>query len=116
MIFDYFVVVGKIDHLDGRMCARTSTSKAQHVNYTNIVRGMSAEVEARLRQKIAEQQQTINTINHVLARQNKLLSLFSKHVNIDLDAMDLDGDDPYIGDATIPGRDPTNAMDVDDEC
>ncbi|KAJ1377033.1 putative transposase, Ptta/En/Spm, plant [Sesbania bispinosa] len=102
--------------LDGRMRASTSTSKSQHANYTDIVRGMSAEVEARLRQKIAEQQQTINTINHVLARQNKLLPLFAKHVNIDLDVMDLDGDDPSVGDAATPGRDPTKDMDVDDEC
>ncbi|KAJ1415018.1 putative transposase, Ptta/En/Spm, plant [Sesbania bispinosa] len=45
----------------------------------------------------------------------------SQHANYtdivcDLDAMDLDGDDPSIGDAATPGRDPTKDMDVDDEC
>ena len=56
--------------LDGCMRAKASTSKSkQYANYTDIVRGMSNELEARLRQKIAEQQQTIDRI---LSRQNKI--------------------------------------------
>lgn len=62
---------------------------SQYANYTDIIRGMSDEVRARLRQKIVEQQQTIDRI---LARQNRIFSLFAKHANIDLDAMDLDED------------------------
>ena len=88
---------------DGIMRACASTSKSnQYSNYTDIVRGISGEVEARLRSKIAEQEQTIKSI---LARQNKLFSIFAKHANIDLDAMDLDvtdldEDNHSIGNAT----------------
>lgn len=86
---------------------------SQYANYTDIIRGMSDEVRARLRQKIVEQQQTIDRI---LARQNRIFSLFAKHANIDLDAMDLDEDDPSIGDATH-GSNPDNDVDAeaDDE-
>jgi len=65
--------------------------------YTDIARGMSGEVEARLRKTIAEQQQTINSI---MARQNKMFAAFAKHANIDLDLMDLDEDDHSIDNAT----------------
>lgn len=84
--------------------ASASTSKSQYVNYTDIIRGMSDEVEARLRQKIVEQQQTIDRI---LARQSRIFSLFAKHAIIDLDE-----DDPSIGDATH-GSNPDNDVDAE---
>lgn len=97
--------------LDGSRLASTSTSKSkQHGNYTDIVRGMSNELEARLRQKIAEQEQTINRIN---ARQNRMFALFAKHANIDLDAMDLDEGDASIGDNSL-GNNLATDMDDDD--
>ncbi|GAU49517.1 hypothetical protein TSUD_300440 [Trifolium subterraneum] len=63
-------------------------------------------VEARLRQTIADQQQTINSI---LARQNKMFAAFAKH--IDLGLMDLDEDDPSVGNGTrgSNANDGTNA-------
>jgi len=73
------------------MCTRGSTSTSnKYSNHTDIARGMSEEVEARLRQPIAEQQQTINSI---MARQSKMISAFAKHANIYLDLMNLDEDD-----------------------
>ncbi|CAJ2657417.1 unnamed protein product [Trifolium pratense] len=84
--------------LDGRSLTRGSTSTSnRYSNYANIASGMSGEVEARLRQKIAYQQQTINCI---LARQKKMLAAFANYANIDLDMMDLDEDDPSIGNGT----------------
>ncbi|CAJ2644673.1 unnamed protein product [Trifolium pratense] len=87
--------------LDGHNLTRGSTSTSnryflqefQYSNYADIARGMSGEVEARLRQKIADQQ----TINCILARQNKMLAAFANYANIDLDMMDLDEDDPSVG-------------------
>ncbi|GAU48083.1 hypothetical protein TSUD_81430 [Trifolium subterraneum] len=93
--------------LDGHILTRGSTSTSnRYSNYADIARGMSGEVEARLRQKIADQQQTINTI---LARQNKMFAAFAKH--IDLDLMDLDEDDPSVGNGTLGSNanDDTNA-------
>jgi len=84
--------------LDGSMRTCGSTSKSnKYSNYTDIARGMSGEVEARLRKTIAEQQQTINSI---MARQNKMFAAFAKHANIDLDLMDLDEDDHSVDNAT----------------
>jgi len=84
--------------LDSSMRTRSSTSKSnKYSNYTDIARGMSGEVEARLRKTIAEQQQTINSI---MARQNKMFAAFAKHANIDLDLMDLDEDDHSVDNAT----------------
>lgn len=97
--------------LDGSMRARGSTSKSnRYSNYADIARGMTGEVEARLRQKIADQQQTINTI---LARQNKMMAAFAKHANIDLDLMDLDEDDPSVGNATR-GSNANDGIDADE--
>lgn len=82
--------------LDGRNLTRGSTSKSnRYSNYADIARGMSGEVEARLRQTIADQQRTIDCI---LNRQNKMFAAFAKH--IDLDLMDLDEDDPSTGNGT----------------
>ena len=89
------------------MRASASTFKSHYANYTDIVRGMSAEVEAKLRQKIADQQQTIDNISATVARQNKLMSLLAKHANIDLDAMELDGDDSHVA-SDVPGSDASN--------
>jgi len=63
--------------LDGSMCTRGSTFISNKYSYyTDIARGISGEIEARLRQTIAEQQQTINSI---MARQNKMIAAFAKH-------------------------------------
>lgn len=84
--------------LDGSMCTRASTSRSKkYSDYADIVRGMNGEVEAWLRQTIANQQKTINSI---LARQNKVFAAFAKHANIDLDSIDLDEDGLSVGNAT----------------
>jgi len=93
------------------MRTRGSTSKSnKYSNYINIARGMSGEVEVRLRQTIAEQQQTINSI---MARQNRLIAAFAKHANIDLDLMDFDEDDHSV-DNTTRGSNANVGVDVEE--
>jgi len=51
--------------LDGSMHTRGSTAKSnKYSNYTDIAHSMSEEVDARLRQTIVEQQQTINSSSY----------------------------------------------------